>query len=189
RRRLSTYRGFKVGLVWAGRARGFSAELAAIDARRSLGLAALAPLLSVPGCDFFSLQKGAAAAEAARLSELHDFTAELSDFSDTAALIMNLDLVITVDTAVAHLTGALGKRVWLLNRFDSCWRWMLQRTDSPWYETLRLFRQARRGDWASAVSAAAVELAAAAQSRGGIGAAESCGRVGIEGAGAGPCAG
>jgi hypothetical protein len=172
RRRLSGYRGFRVGLVWAGRARGFSAELAAIDARRSLSLAALAPLLKVPGCDFFSLQKDAAGAEAAGLLELKDFSAELADFSDTAALIMNLDLVISVDTAVAHLAGALGKRIWLLNRYDSCWRWMRRRTDSPWYATLRQFRQARRGAWAPAIAEAAAELSAAAQC-GGAGAAES----------------
>jgi hypothetical protein len=78
---------------------------------------------------------------------LHDWTAELHDFADTAALIEALDLVISVDTAPAHLAGALGKPVWLLNRFDTCWRWMLRRDDSPWYPTMRLFRQQRPGDW------------------------------------------
>lgn len=85
---------------------------------------------------------------------LHDFTADLHDFQDTAALIVNLDLVISVDTSVAHLAGALGKPVWLLNRFDTCWRWLLTRDDSPWYPTLRQFRQPRSGDWNSAVCAA-----------------------------------
>ena len=85
---------------------------------------------------------------------LHDFTADLHDFEDTAALIVNLDLVISVDTSVAHLAGALGKPVWLLNRFDTCWRWLLNRDDSPWYPTLRQFRQPRPGDWNSAVCAA-----------------------------------
>jgi ADP-heptose:LPS heptosyltransferase len=82
---------------------------------------------------------------------LHDFTAELGDFADTAALVEALDLVISVDTAVAHLAGALGKPVWMLNRFDSCWRWFLGRDDTPWYPTMRQFRQPRRGDWASVI--------------------------------------
>ena len=85
---------------------------------------------------------------------LHDFTADLHDFEDTAALIVNLDLVISVDTAVAHLAGALGKPVWLLNRFDTDWRWLLNRDDSPWYPTLRQFRQPHPGDWDSVICAA-----------------------------------
>ena len=85
---------------------------------------------------------------------LHDFTADLHDFADTAALIDGLDLVISVDTAVAHLAGALGKPVWLLNRFDTCWRWLLARDDSPWYPALRQFRQPSPGDWHSVIGAA-----------------------------------
>jgi ADP-heptose:LPS heptosyltransferase len=73
-------------------------------------------------------------------------------------VIANLDLVISVDTAVAHLAGALGKPIWLLNRYDSCWRWMLERSDSPWYSTLRQFRQSRAGDWASVIDAVAAAL-------------------------------
>jgi hypothetical protein len=76
----------------------------------------------------------------------------LHDLADTAALIMALDLVIAVDTAVAHLAGALGKPVWLLNRFDTCWRWLLHRDDSPWYPTLWQFRQTAPGDWAGVLS-------------------------------------
>lgn len=76
---------------------------------------------------------------------------EMVDFADTAALVANLDLVISVDTSVAHLAGALGKPVWLLDRFNSCWRWLVGRHDSPWYPTLRLFRQPRPGDWGSVV--------------------------------------
>jgi hypothetical protein len=85
---------------------------------------------------------------------LHDFTADLHDFADTAALIEGLDLVISVDTAVAHLAGALGKPVWLLNRFDTDWRWLLNRDDSPWYPRLRQFRQPNPGDWNSVIGAA-----------------------------------
>jgi hypothetical protein len=84
--------------------------------------------------------------------------ADLRDFSDTAALIENLDLVITVDTATAHLAGALGKPVWILNRYDSCWRWMLERTDSPWYPRARLFRQKTFADWAPVVQEVAEAL-------------------------------
>jgi ADP-heptose:LPS heptosyltransferase len=89
---------------------------------------------------------------------LFDWTDELKDFTDTAALVECLDLVISVDTAVAHLAGALGKPVWLLNRFDTCWRWFTQREDSPWYPTLRLFRQPTMGDWDSVMQRVADAL-------------------------------
>jgi tetratricopeptide (TPR) repeat protein len=178
RQRLSAHRGLKVGLVWAGNARCQSLELRAVDLRRSLALARLAPILSVTDCAFFSLQKGAAAAELAAAKQgedphgadphgaspcidtakIQDFSAEWADFSDTAAFVANLDVVISVDTAVAHLAGALGKPVWLLNRYDSCWRWLLERGDSPWYAGLRQFRQPRPGDWEPAIAAAAVAL-------------------------------
>jgi len=81
-----------------------------------------------------------------------DWTPELNDFADTAALITSLDLVVSVDTAVAHLAGALGRPVWLLNRFDTCWRWLLHRDDSAWYPSLRQFRQPAPGDWAGALA-------------------------------------
>jgi hypothetical protein len=90
---------------------------------------------------------------------LFDFTDDLHDFTDTAALVETLDLVIGVDTAVAHLAAAMGKPVWLLNRFDTCWRWLMNRDDSPWYPTLRLFRQPAPGDW----DAVAMDIAAALQ--------------------------
>ena len=83
---------------------------------------------------------------------LERFDAELSDFSETAALMMNLDLILSVDTAVAHLAGALGRPVWLFNRFDTDWRWLLDRGDSPWYPSLRVFRQSAPGDWAGVVN-------------------------------------
>src|SRR5262249_20094419 len=100
-----------------------------------------------------SLQKGAAAAQTAP-EELHliDWTPELDDFADTAALVSELDLVIGVDTAVIHLAGALGRPVWLLNRFDAEWRWLRDRVDSPWYPTPRQFRQRQPGDWATVMT-------------------------------------
>src|SRR6185295_11108560 len=79
--------------------------------------------------------------------ELADWMSECADLQDTAALVQALDLVVTVDTVIAHIAGALGKPVWMLNRLESEWRWMLQRDDSPWYPTMRIFRQQTRGDW------------------------------------------
>jgi Tfp pilus assembly protein PilF len=155
RRRLAGLDGLRVGLVWAGGQRMKWQHLA-IDRRRSIALDTLAPLGETSGVSFISLQKDGPAAQAANPPHgmaLHDFSADLHDFEDTAALIDGLDLVISVDTAVAHLAGALGKPVWLLNRFDTCWRWLLDRDDSPWYPQLRQFRQPSPGDWNSVISA------------------------------------
>jgi Flp pilus assembly protein TadD len=144
-----------VGLAWAGSPTG------GLDHRRSMRFADLAPILKVPA-GFVSLQLGPAAAQwappvgAATL----DASPWLGDFADTAALMSRLDLVITVDTAVAHLAAGLGRPVWVLDRFSSCWRWLTGRTDSPWYPTLRLLRQARSGHWAPVVAEAARSLAA-----------------------------
>jgi ADP-heptose:LPS heptosyltransferase len=106
-----------------------------------------------------SLQKGE---ESAQLKDLGwdfiDWMEECEDFLDTAGLINELDLVISVDTSVAHLAGALGKPVWLLNRFESEWRWMLERTDSPWYPGMKIFRQQELGNWESAINLVAEEL-------------------------------
>lgn len=170
RRRLAGLPGLRVGLVWAGAPNQQQADWRVIDRQRSMTLAALAPLAAVPGTSFVSLQKGAAAAQAAAQPAgpapvemvLHDWTDELGDFADTAALMEALDLVITVDTGPAHLAGALGRPVWLLNRFDSCWRWLRDRDDSPWYPTLRQFRQAAPGDWAPVIRDVAAALSQAA---------------------------
>ena len=117
----------------------------------------LAPLLAIPGVSFVSMQKGAASAQAGGRT-IEDWTADLHDFADTAALIEVLDLVITVDTSVAHAAGALGRPVWVLNRFDRCWRWMMDRTDTPWYPTMRLFTQTRPGVWDGVVADVAAAL-------------------------------
>ncbi len=153
----------KVGLVWAGGNRPHVAELRKNDARRSIAFEQLAPLLDVPDVRFFSLQKGAAAQQLAaseRCARVEDYTEDLDDFADTAALVANLDLVISVDTSTAHLAGALDKPVWILNRFDTCWRWMLERSDTPWYPSARLFRQPALGDWDSVMLHARDALAA-----------------------------
>jgi Flp pilus assembly protein TadD len=155
--RLAALPGLKVGLVWAG-----GAQAAAIDHKRSTTLAALAPLAAVAGVSFVSLQKDAPAAQAKAPPAglvLLDLCDDLIDFVETAAVVANLDLVISVDTAVAHLAGAIGTPVWLLNRFDTCWRWELERQDTPWYARLRQFRQPTHGDWDSVVAAVAAALA------------------------------
>ena len=156
--RLAASDALRVGLVWSGNFVAGHPELKATHARRNIPLQKLAPL-HMDGVTFFSLQKGQPAeAELPALIQagwggphIVDLTADLNDFSDTAALIDHLDLVISVDTSTAHLAGAMGKPVWVLNRFDTCWRWMLDRDDSPWYPTLKLYRQTTPGDWDSVV--------------------------------------
>jgi len=159
--RLAALPGLRVGLVWGGNPRPDDPVATAIDPRRSIALARLAPLGAVPGVSFVSLQKGDRATEAKAPPPgmvLHDWTDELWDFADTAALIAGLDLVISVDTSVVHLAGALGKPVWVLNRYDACWRWLHGRTDSPWYPTARLFGQPSYGDWDSVIAEVAAAL-------------------------------
>jgi tetratricopeptide (TPR) repeat protein len=158
RRRLARP-GLKVGLVWAGRPEHER------DRHRSLPLAQLAPLAAVDGVSLFALQKGAAVAEAAHAPqglEIEVLDPLLGDFADTAAAIMALDLVISVDTSVAHLAGALGKPVWLLLPFVPDWRWLETRRDSPWYPTAQLFRQAEWRRWESVVEAVTEGLKALA---------------------------
>jgi FkbM family methyltransferase len=139
----------KVGLVWVGN------PAHERDRYRSMSLRAMAPLGQAEGVRFFSLQKGLAAEEAKSAPpglDLVNLSPEFKDFSDTAAVIANLDLVICVDTSVAHLAGALGKPVWILLPWPSDWRWLAGREDSPWYPTMRLFRQNRRGDWGEVIA-------------------------------------
>jgi hypothetical protein len=156
RTRLEGLPGLKVGLTWAGNPHTVFPQM---DLMRSVPLATLAPLGKVLGVSLVSLQKGVASQAAPPAGMvLYDWTDELSDFADTAALMEALDLVVTVDTACVHLAGALGRPVWLLNRFDSCWRWLEGRDDSPWYPTLRQFRQGARGDWVGVVMQVALAL-------------------------------
>jgi ADP-heptose:LPS heptosyltransferase len=130
-------------------------------------LAQLQPLLDVPGTSFTSLQLGEAAGQAKGNAKLTDFTGDLHDFHDTAALVANLDLVISVDTAVAHLAGALGKPCWvMLPARGTDWRWLRERSDSPWYPaTMRLYRQAQAGDWRPLVEQIAADLESFAQTQ------------------------
>jgi tetratricopeptide (TPR) repeat protein len=154
RQRLAGVEGLRVGLCWTS---GLRTQLVnrLVQMRKSIPLATLAPLGGVAGCSFISLQTGEAAADVRGGPPgllVHDFSAAIGDFADTAALIACLDLVVTVDTAVAHLAGALGAEVWLLNRYDADWRWATAQDANPWYPTLRQFRQPTPGDWPSAVN-------------------------------------
>ena len=157
----------KVGLVWAGEVRPGMRAAHAVDRRRSIHARQLLPLLRVPGVTFVSLQLGATTrpqietlpAESRPLDPMDDVT----DFADTAAIIEHLDLVIAVDTSTAHLAGALNRPVWVLSRFDQCWRWLTGRDDTPWYPSMRLFRQTRDGDWDSVIARVAEELKRFAQ--------------------------
>lgn len=141
----------RVGLVWAGDPRKQLPNAHLIDRQRSLSFDMFAQLFDVTECEFVSLQKGEDAVAQLRNSPLRhgviDWSDDFHDFSDTAALVDNLDLVIAVDTSVAHLVGALGKPLWLLNRYNTCWRWLLDHDDSPWYPTARLFRQDATRNW------------------------------------------
>lgn len=165
---LTSRRPLRVGLVWAGGVRANDAQACAIDERRSLTIASLIDILRLPHIQFVSLQKGPPAAQlrnhaTPELQAIFDACDACLDFSDTAALIENLDLVISCDTSVAHLAGALAKPVWILNRYDLCWRWLTQRTDSPWYPSARLFTQTEPGQWQpvlDAVKRALLEVSA-----------------------------
>jgi hypothetical protein len=153
--RVSLLPGCKVGLAWAGNRELF------MDLRATT-LTQLAPILSCKGVSFVSLQKDEKTREELRVSGLQvsDWMGECGDFLDTAALITNLDLVICVDTAVAHLAGALGKPVWLLNRFESDWRWLRGRADSVWYPSMRIYSQKESRNWGPVIDQVTAELAA-----------------------------
>jgi tetratricopeptide (TPR) repeat protein len=152
--RLAELSGLRVGLVWAGNPR------LSKDRLRSLPLEAFAPLFTVSGVSWVSLQKGSPSDQLTAVGwPIHDWMKECRDFQDTGALIENLDLVITVDTSIVHLAGALGRPTWLLNRYESEWRWLVDREDSPWYPSVRIFRQPSVFDWESVIERMAGELA------------------------------
>jgi tetratricopeptide (TPR) repeat protein len=147
----------RVGLVWAG------SPTFGNDRYRSMTLTDLSALSELKNIAWYALQKGAAhaqLADAPQAFRARDFTAYLTSFEETAALIMQLDLVIAVDTGVAHLAGALGKPVWLLLPANSDWRWLQARSDTPWYPGMRLFRQTTAGDWRTVVAQVAEALRA-----------------------------
>ncbi len=157
----------RVGLVWAGRKRLGTDEKT--DRRRSFPISLYAPLLTVPDVQFFSLQKDQPIPASPSLECVVPFPPEARDFFDTSRLIASLDLIISVDTSVAHLAGGMGLPVWMLSRFDGCWRWLQGRIDSPWYPTMRIFHQPSSGDWDSVISVVRESLMALAASCAGRG--------------------
>jgi tetratricopeptide (TPR) repeat protein len=151
--KMSTYSGLKVGLVWSGSANP--------EPLRSMTLAELAPLAEIPSVQYFSLQFGPAAAEAKKAvawMNIVDLSDDVADFGETAACMMNLDLILTIDTAAAHLAGALARPTWTMLPFSPDWRWLLDRPDSVWYPTMKLFRQTRRKVWTDVVEHVAIAL-------------------------------
>ena len=161
---------YKVGFVWTTgyKNAGSDSKLLQLNLglqesqrTRSCPLSQFIPLFQIPGISFYSLQVGPNAAELAELEEnypVQDLSPQIQDFADTAALIDQLDLVISVDTAVVHLAGALGKPVWVVLPYAADWRWLLDRQDSPWYPTMRLFRQPAPGDWDGVFREVAIAL-------------------------------
>jgi hypothetical protein len=160
RTRLSNIAGPRVGLAWAGNPRAETG----LSFGRSPPLAALEPLLATPGVSFISLQKGVGedALEDepfnSLITQLPDLDCGPGAFLDTAAVLQCIDLLVTTDTSIAHLAGALGVPTWLCLKYFPDWRWMLHGTTTPWYRSLRLFRQAPRADWTSVYTNVALEL-------------------------------
>lgn len=153
--------GLLVGVCWAGMNREQDKLASSIDARRSMDLSLLKPLGGVNGVSWVSLQLGPPKEQLKNNPAgmiCYDGTSDIYDFFDTAALVSCLDLVITVDTSVAHLAGALAKPTWLLSRHDACWRWLMDRDDSPWYPTMKLFTQRTRHDWPEVIERVHLEL-------------------------------
>ncbi|HVW09278.1 MAG TPA: tetratricopeptide repeat protein [Bryobacteraceae bacterium] len=145
----------RVGLVWAG------SPMHRNDRNRSLSFRLFSPIVEVAGADYFGLQVGPAAAEQTEPGIQHsvrDLAAQLTDYAETAAAISQLDLVITADTSVAHLAGSVNTPVWVLIPFAPDWRWLAEREDSPWYPSMRLFRQRVAGDWESVIASVAAKL-------------------------------
>jgi Flp pilus assembly protein TadD len=138
--RLGERTGARIAIVWAGAAGHLN------DHNRSLPLQRLAPLFDIPGAEWFSLQVGQASEQLAQ-SNIRDLAPHLSDYAETAAALQHMDLVITVDTSVAHLAGTLGVPTWVMIPFAPDWRWMRNRGDSPWYPSMKLYRQTTAGDW------------------------------------------
>ena len=156
----------RIGIVWAGGFRPDEPETWQTNNQRNIAFSQLAQYLDRPGVEWVSLQKGEPAESEQRdnanalwtLSPFINLVHELNDFDDTAALITQLDLVITVDTAIAHLAGALAVPTWVLTRFNTCWRWLLHRSDTPWYQSLRLYRQLTPSRWTEVLRNISIDL-------------------------------
>lgn len=156
----------RVGIVWQGAIRQMTADLRVTSDTRNVPIGLISEALDIPGIDFVSLQKGDPAESDLRglegtfwkTARLINAASDIGDFADTAGLIANLDLVISVDTATAHLAAALGKPTWILNRHETCWRWLLDRSDSPWYRSVKLYRQTAESNWRPVLERVAMDL-------------------------------
>lgn len=160
---LKEYQGIKVGIVWKG-GKKINPSLFGMNERRNIDLNQLKDILNIDGLSFFLLQKEIDVEDLDLInklkieSKLFNYSEKFVNFSDTAAFISNLNVILSVDTSVAHLAGAMGKKTLLLNRYDSCWRWMQNRSDSPWYPTMLIFRQSKFNEWSNALSQVEVYL-------------------------------
>lgn len=153
----------KVGICWQGNPRKHSIRFQIIDGKRSFPLAQWKPLFDLPNADFYSLQFGESRKDIkdnGMDEKIIDLMDDVTDFSDTAAIISNLDFVISVDTSVVHLAGGLGKPVWVLSRFDACWRWLRNNPSNPWYPNARVFGQKSIGDWDGVINKVTSDLKA-----------------------------
>jgi len=146
-RKMGTKTKLRVGMVWSGGFRADQPEIWAVNERRNIKPEKIAEIYN-PNVEFFNLQFGATEYPFPMI----DLMGDVKDFSDTAALIENLDLVISVDTSTAHVAGAMGKEVWMLNRFDTCWRWLEDRKDTPWYPSFTIYRQEKFNNWDNVVA-------------------------------------
>ncbi len=150
RTELRQYSGFRIGIIWQGNPKFGLPEYRAVDKSRSFALSNFEPLARLQGAQLFSLQKGYGREQLPACQSrfgIVDLSDRLGDFMDTAAAMMNLDLIISLESAPAHLAGALGRSVWTVLPYAGCWRWLQNRDDSPWYPTMRLFRQSTPGNW------------------------------------------
>ncbi len=174
RGRLGTSGRFRVGLVW------YAKQTQVLNRKRSCPLKYFSPLWEVDGVDFYTLQIGVGTEQLDDFAGTHqviDLTSEIRNFADTAALMANLDLVITIDTAVAHLAGALGLKTWTILPQVAEWRWLCNCEDSPWYPSMRLFRQPARGDWPSLMNSVAAALQVSVDRHYGKAALQASGKV------------
>ena len=153
--------GLKVGLVWGGNTFPDNPSFAEMNKKRSVKLEQFAPLSKINGVSLFSLQMPDNPASKQLKTapfKIIDAMKNIKDFHDTAKVITNLDLLISVDTSIIHLAGAMGKPVWNISRFDTCWRWLLNRSDTPWYPSMKIFRQPEPGDWKSVIKSVTDDL-------------------------------
>lgn len=155
---LADYKKKRVGICWAGGKRVNDKNLVAMDADRSVNFETIKPLLGADNCQFFSLQTGLAVNEINGDTRIVNVMDECKSWSDTAAIIHHLDVVVSVDTSVCHMAAAMGKPVLLMNKYASCWRWLMDRSDSVWYKSVKIFRQKSKNTWSDVVDAVKVDL-------------------------------